>query len=60
LSFLDLLDAERILFQSRLAYHRLVADLWIALADLELAVARPFPPMQQGSHDETQKTGSTQ
>jgi len=44
LSFLDLLDAERVLFQSRLAYHRLVTDLWIALADLELATARPFPP----------------
>jgi outer membrane protein TolC len=44
LSFLDLLDAERILFQSRLAYHRLVADLWIALTDLELSAARPYPP----------------
>lgn len=43
LSFLDLLDAERVLFQSRLAYHRLVADLWIALSDLELAAARPIP-----------------
>ena len=44
LSFLDLLDAERVLFQSRLAYHRLVADLWIALTDLELATAHPVPP----------------
>ena len=44
LGFLDLLDAERILFQSRLAYHRLVTDLWITLADLELSTARPFPP----------------
>lgn len=43
LRFLDLLDAERILFQSRLAYHRLVADLWIAMADLELSMARRFP-----------------
>ena len=39
LGFLDLLDAERILFQSRLAYHRLVSDLWIVHSDLELAVA---------------------
>jgi outer membrane protein TolC len=44
LSFFDLLDAERVLFQSRLAYHRLVADLWIAFADLEFSTARPFPP----------------
>jgi outer membrane protein TolC len=43
LGFLDLLDAERILFQSRLAYHRLVSDIWVALADLELAIAAPFP-----------------
>jgi outer membrane protein TolC len=38
LGFLDLLDAERILFQSRLAYHRLVADSWIAMADLEESI----------------------
>jgi outer membrane protein TolC len=43
LGFLDLLDAQRVLFQSRLAYHRLLTDLWISLADLELAVARPIP-----------------
>jgi len=43
LGFLDLLDAERVLFQSRLTYHRMVTDLWIALADLELAAARPIP-----------------
>jgi cobalt-zinc-cadmium efflux system outer membrane protein len=49
LGFLDLLDAERILFQSRLTYHRLVSDIWIALADLELAVARPFPNSQSGA-----------
>jgi outer membrane protein TolC len=48
LGFLDLLDAERVLFQSRLAYHRLLADLWIALADLELAVARPVPSRDAG------------
>ncbi len=44
LGFLDLLDAERVLFQSRLSYHRLVSDLWIALSDLESHVARAFPP----------------
>ena len=43
LSFLDLLDAERILFQARLAYHRLVSDYWVAAADLERALGRPFP-----------------
>jgi len=43
LGFLDLLDAERILFRSRLSYHRLVSDLWIALADLELSVASAYP-----------------
>ena len=46
LSFLDLLDAERILFQSRLTYERLVADLWVAMADLELSTSQPFPPAQ--------------
>ena len=35
LAFLDLLDAERVLFQIRLTYHRLAADQWIALADLQ-------------------------
>jgi outer membrane protein TolC len=49
LSFLDLLDAERILFQSRLAYHRLVSDLWGALADLELSIAQPFPTQESAS-----------
>jgi len=43
LGFLDLLDAERTLFQARLAAHRLVSDLWIALADLESAVGTRFP-----------------
>lgn len=51
LAFLDLLDAERVLFQSRLAYHRLLADLWISLADLELAAARPIPTTDQERHD---------
>lgn len=54
LDFLDLLDAERVLFQSRLAYHRLVADLWIALADLELATAQPIPTVGKG-HDGSSK-----
>ena len=43
LGFLDLLDAERILFQSRLAFHRLVSDYWIVIAELEEAVGRAFP-----------------
>jgi outer membrane protein TolC len=50
LGFLDLLDAERVLFQSRLAYHRLVADLWIAMAELEQSAAQPFPA-QDARHD---------
>ena len=41
--FLDLLDAERVLFQVRLTYSRLLADYWIALADVELALGRSFP-----------------
>ena len=41
--FLDLLDAERVLFQVRLTYYRLLADYWIALADVELALGRSFP-----------------
>ena len=36
-------DAARTLFQVRLTYHRLVADYWISLADIERAIARPFP-----------------
>jgi cobalt-zinc-cadmium efflux system outer membrane protein len=42
-NFLDLLDAERVLFESRLSYQRLLADFWIATADLELALGRRFP-----------------
>jgi outer membrane protein TolC len=42
-SFLDLLDAERVLFQARLTYHRLLADHWIALADIEYGLGRSFP-----------------
>jgi outer membrane protein TolC len=41
--FLDLLDAERILFQVRLTYHRLLSDYWMALADLERGLGRRFP-----------------
>ena len=44
LGFLDLLDAERILFQSRLVFHRLVSDGWIALAALERAIGQAYPP----------------
>jgi outer membrane protein TolC len=43
LNFLDLLDAERILFQVRLTFKRLLADYWIALADIEQATGRAFP-----------------
>ncbi len=41
--FLDLLDAERVLFEVRLAYHRLVSDYWMALSDVEFATGQPFP-----------------
>jgi signal transduction histidine kinase/outer membrane protein TolC len=41
--FLELLDAERVLFEARLAHRRLVADWWIAAADLERALGRAFP-----------------
>jgi len=53
LGFLDLLDAERILFRSRLSYHRLVSDLWIALADLELSMASAYPGPLPGEGDTT-------
>lgn len=46
--FLDVLDAQRVLFQSRLAYRELVSDLWIALADLEFAAAGPAPVTAEG------------
>ena len=49
LGFLDLLDAERILFQSRLAFHRLVSDTWIAASELEEAIGRPFPSFAEES-----------
>jgi len=52
LAFLDLLDAERVLFQIRLTYHRLAADQWIALADLESAAGRPFPHSAAGGGDQ--------
>jgi cobalt-zinc-cadmium efflux system outer membrane protein len=42
-NFLDLLDAERVLFQVRLTSHRLLADYWIAIADLEAGLGRGFP-----------------
>ncbi len=51
-TFLDLLDAERVLFQVRLMYHRLLSDYWIALTDMEETVARPFPSsaeMEEGT-----------
>jgi outer membrane protein TolC len=51
LGFLDLLDAERILFQSRLAFHRLVSDIWIAASELEEAIGRPFPMTAEESSE---------
>jgi outer membrane protein TolC len=42
-TILDLLDAERVLFQVRLTYHRLLSDYWVALADIEQTIGRPFP-----------------
>lgn len=41
--FLDLLDAERVLFQVRLTHRSLVSSYWTALAEMEFAVASPFP-----------------
>jgi hypothetical protein len=32
-----------VLFEVRLTYHRLLADYWVALADLEHGLGRPFP-----------------
>jgi outer membrane protein TolC len=59
LGFLDLLDAERVLFESRLSYHRLVSDFWIALADLEFSVGESFPGPQTGDADSDKaKAGS--
>lgn len=43
LDVLDLLDAERVWFQVRLAHRRLLSDAWIALADLERAVGARIP-----------------
>lgn len=53
LGFLDLLDAQRVLFQSRLAYHRLVSDLWIALTDLERSAGTPVPAPGPSATGET-------
>ncbi|MGD8376239.1 MAG: TolC family protein [Acidobacteriota bacterium] len=46
LDFLDLLDAERVLFEARLTRQRLLVDYWIALTDMEHAIASPFPPQE--------------
>ena len=43
MDFLDLLDAERVWFQVRLTYRRLLGDVWVALADLERAIGKKFP-----------------
>jgi len=42
-SFLELLDAQRVTFEARLALHRLSIDRWIAATDLEEALGQPFP-----------------
>lgn len=41
---LALLDAQRVLLQSRLTYYRLLADSWISLTDIEELIAIPYPP----------------
>jgi outer membrane protein TolC len=43
LGFLDLLDAQRVTFQTRLAQHRLEVDRWLAAVDIELHSGLPFP-----------------
>jgi outer membrane protein TolC len=43
-SFLDLLDNERALFDAELSYHRALADLAMARADLERAVGADLAP----------------
>lgn len=51
LGSLDLLDAERILFQIRLNQKRLASDYWIAMSDLEFSIGERFPsdlpPLQE-------------
>lgn len=44
---LDLLDAQRVLFESRLTYYRLLTDSWITLTDIEELVAIPYPPLAE-------------
>lgn len=41
--FLDLIDAERVWFQVRLAHRRLLGDAWKAMADVERAMGKKFP-----------------
>lgn len=48
---LDLLDAEHRLFEVRLATARANADVAIALAELEGALAAPLDPVEGKSHD---------
>jgi outer membrane protein TolC len=54
LDFLDLIDAERIWFQVRLTYRRLLSDVWIALANLERAIGSRFPAVAAGETESTQ------
>lgn len=55
--FLDLLDAERVLFQVRLTYQRLISEYWTALTDIEFATASRFPP-RAGIHPAPGRTGA--
>ncbi len=48
IDFLDLLDAERVWFQVRLTYRRLLSDVWITMADLERAIGSKFPSGHKG------------
>jgi outer membrane protein TolC len=59
--FLDLLDAERVLFEVRLTYHRLLSDYWISLADLERTIAGPFPAESASGEpeDSSEKEGKS-
>lgn len=43
IGFLDLLDAQRVLFQVRLTRTRFQADYWIAMTDTEESLGRRFP-----------------
>ncbi|MFQ5877260.1 MAG: TolC family protein [Acidobacteriota bacterium] len=54
IDFLDLIDAERIWFEVRLTYRRLLSDLWIAMSDLERAIGKRFPDQTVGLEEPSQ------